>query len=85
MRTSILFYTLLAEPGSFKRSIVGIGRPAMARTVLIEEVVLIEIKRNPKTSTLKIAHELNISFKKPVAIFVLHIMCARSLVYRFAF
>nr|CAH7736070.1 unnamed protein product [Callosobruchus chinensis] len=36
------------------------GRPAIVRTVQMEEAVLNEIERNPETSTRKIAHELNI-------------------------
>nr|CAH7749795.1 unnamed protein product [Callosobruchus chinensis] len=37
------------------------GRPAIVRTVQMEEAVLNEIERNPETSTGKIAHELNIT------------------------
>nr|CAH7730176.1 unnamed protein product [Callosobruchus chinensis]CAH7759296.1 unnamed protein product [Callosobruchus chinensis] len=37
------------------------GRPAIVRTVQMEEAVLNEIERNPETSTRKIAHELNIT------------------------
>nr|CAH7738290.1 unnamed protein product [Callosobruchus chinensis] len=36
-------------------------RPAIVRTVQMEEAVLNEIERNPETSTRKIAHELNIT------------------------
>nr|CAH7740110.1 unnamed protein product [Callosobruchus chinensis] len=44
-----------------KRSTVVIGRPAIVRTVQMEEAVLNEIERNPESSTRKIAHELNIT------------------------
>nr|CAH7756479.1 unnamed protein product [Callosobruchus chinensis] len=37
------------------------GRPAIVRTIQMEETVLNEIGRNPETSTRKIAHELNIT------------------------
>nr|CAH7749917.1 unnamed protein product [Callosobruchus chinensis] len=33
------------------------GRPAIVRTVQMEEAVLNEIERNPETSTRKIAHD----------------------------
>nr|CAH7757216.1 unnamed protein product [Callosobruchus chinensis] len=49
----------------FGRSIVVIGRPAIVRTVQMEEAVLNEIERNPETSTRKIAHELNITHVTP--------------------
>nr|CAH7732671.1 unnamed protein product [Callosobruchus chinensis] len=50
-----------SETGSFKRSTVVIGRPAIVRTVQMKEAVLNKIERNNETSTRKIAHELNIT------------------------
>nr|CAH7725179.1 unnamed protein product [Callosobruchus chinensis] len=35
------------------------GRPAIVRSLQMEEAVLKEIERNPETSTREIAHELN--------------------------
>nr|CAH7740264.1 unnamed protein product [Callosobruchus chinensis] len=61
VRTFIRIHARLSETGSFKRSTVVIGRPAILRTVQMEEAVLNEIERNPETSTRKIAHELNIT------------------------
>nr|CAH7742985.1 unnamed protein product [Callosobruchus chinensis] len=61
VRTFIRIHARLSETGSFKRSTVVIGRPAIVRTVQMEEAVLNEIERNPETSTRKIAHELNIT------------------------
>nr|CAH7729232.1 unnamed protein product [Callosobruchus chinensis] len=61
VRTFIRIHARLSETGSFKRSRVVIGRPAIVRTVQMEEAVLNEIERNPETSTRKIAHELNIT------------------------
>nr|CAH7739130.1 unnamed protein product [Callosobruchus chinensis] len=58
----------LSEAGSFKRSTVVTGRPAIVRTVQMEEAVLNEIERNPETSTRKIAHELNIQFSSCLSI-----------------
>nr|CAH7739118.1 unnamed protein product [Callosobruchus chinensis] len=61
VRTFIRIHARLSETGSFKRSTVVIGRPAIVQTVQMEEAVLNEIERNPETSTRKIAHELNIT------------------------
>nr|CAH7740497.1 unnamed protein product [Callosobruchus chinensis] len=61
VRKFIRIHARLSETGSFKRSTVVIGRPAIVRTVQMEEAVLNEIERNPETSTRKIAHELNIT------------------------
>nr|CAH7727974.1 unnamed protein product [Callosobruchus chinensis] len=61
VRTFIRIHARLSETGSFKRSTVVIGRPAIVRTVQMEEAVLNEIERNPETSTRKIAHQLNIT------------------------
>nr|CAH7733128.1 unnamed protein product [Callosobruchus chinensis] len=61
LRTFIRIHARLSETSSFKRSTVVIGRPAIVRTVQMEEAVLNEIEKNPETSTRKIAHELNIT------------------------
>nr|CAH7758052.1 unnamed protein product [Callosobruchus chinensis] len=61
VRTFIRIHARLSKRGGFKRSTVVIGRPAIVRTVRMEEAVLNEIERNPETSTRKIAHELNIT------------------------
>nr|CAH7769638.1 unnamed protein product [Callosobruchus chinensis] len=61
VRTFIRIHARLSETGSFKRSTVVIGRPAIVRTVQMEEAVLNEIERNPETSRRKISHELNIT------------------------
>ncbi|VEN63903.1 unnamed protein product, partial [Callosobruchus maculatus] len=61
VRTFIRIHARLSETGSLKRSTVVIGRPAILRTVQIEEAVLNAIERDPETSTRKIAHELNIT------------------------
>nr|CAH7737068.1 unnamed protein product [Callosobruchus chinensis] len=61
VRTFIRIHARLSETGSFKRSTFVIGRPAIVRTVQMEEAVLNEIERNPETSTRKIAHEFNIT------------------------
>nr|CAH7732565.1 unnamed protein product [Callosobruchus chinensis] len=45
----ILIHPRLSETGSFKRSTVVIGRPAIVRTVQMEQAVLNEIERNPET------------------------------------
>nr|CAH7749929.1 unnamed protein product [Callosobruchus chinensis] len=68
VKTFIRIHARLSETGSFKRSTVVIGRPAIVRTVQMEEAVLNQIERNPETSTRKIAHELNITHV-PVANF----------------
>ncbi|VEN37334.1 unnamed protein product, partial [Callosobruchus maculatus] len=60
-RTFIRIHARLPETGSFKRYKVVIGRPAIVRTVQMEEAVLNEIERNPEPSVQKIAHELNIT------------------------
>nr|CAH7732268.1 unnamed protein product [Callosobruchus chinensis] len=61
VRTFIRIHARLSKRGSFKRSTVVIGRPAIVRTVQMEEAVVNEIERNPETSGRKIAHELNIT------------------------
>nr|CAH7748801.1 unnamed protein product [Callosobruchus chinensis] len=61
VRTFIRIHARLSETGSFKRSTVVTERPAVVRTVQMEEAVLNEIERNPETTTRKIAHELNIT------------------------
>nr|CAH7750796.1 unnamed protein product [Callosobruchus chinensis] len=53
VRTFIRIHARLSETGSFKRSTVVIGRPAIVRTVQMEEAVLNEIEKNPETSTRK--------------------------------
>nr|CAH7768641.1 unnamed protein product [Callosobruchus chinensis] len=60
VRTFIRIHARLSKTGSFKRSTVVIGRPAIVRTVQMEEAGLNEIERNPETSTRKIAHELTL-------------------------
>nr|CAH7725180.1 unnamed protein product [Callosobruchus chinensis] len=59
VRTFIRIHARLSQTGSFKRSTVVIGRPAIVRSLQMEEAVLKEIERNPETSTREIAHELN--------------------------
>lgn len=51
VRTFIGLRARLPNTGSFKRSIVVIGRPVTVRTFQIQKVVLNEIERNSDTST----------------------------------
>lgn len=51
----------LGETGTFKKNTNDAGKPRTVRTPQIEEIVLNEIDRHPRTSTRRISEHLNIS------------------------